>query len=424
VEPSAEPSDAPRGAEHAPSAGVGASESWGSGTAGHIDPWLLFAVLALCGIGLLMVYSTSAWLGHRERGSWEYYFVRQAAWLAAGLVILAITAAADYRILRRLAVPGMVIAFVFLVAVLFTAEAKGVRRWLRIGPVNLQPSEIAKLALAMFLAATLARQGERVRAFKQGFLPVVAVAGLTMVLVLLERDLGTTILLGGLGFTMLYVAGTRLAYVAGAAMIAAPIAWSQIIGVAYRRVRLEEFFANEGYQVEQSMIAIGSGGPFGLGLGAGRQKLGFLPENHTDFILAGVGEELGFVGISVVIALYGLLLWRGLRAAHHAPDRFGTYLAVGLSALFGLQAIINVAVVLQVVPAKGITLPFLSYGGSSLVASLAAAGVLLSISRRPGAWRWSDQRRAPRHPLRGSRDAAGNRRRTPGALPAGAILPG
>jgi cell division protein FtsW len=214
-----------------------------------------------------------------------------------------------------------------------------------------------------------------------------------MLLVLLEKDLGTTILLGALTLTMLFVAGTRISYVAAAMMLAAPLVWAQMIGVGYRRGRLMDFLSGEqSYQIQQSLIAIGSGGTWGLGLGAGRQKLGFLPENHTDFILASIGEELGLVGIYAVIALFCLLVWRGLVTAKNAPDRFGTYLAVALSALFGLQALINICVVLEVVPAKGITLPFLSYGGSSLLVSMGMVGILLSISRRPRPWRISDQR--------------------------------
>jgi cell division protein FtsW len=271
-------------------------------------------------------------------------------------------------------------------------EINGARRWIRFGPVGLQPSELAKVTLAIFLAATLARQGERVRTFQRGFLPVMAIAGFTMLMVLLEKDLGTTILLGSLTLIMLFSAGTRLSYVVAAVMLAAPIVWQQIVGVDYRRGRLEEFMAGDGYQVHQALIAIGSGGPWGRGLGHGRQKLGFLPENHTDFILATVGEELGFLGIVVVLGLVAMLVWRGLVIARQASDRFGTYLATGLSALFGLQALVNMAVVLELVPAKGITLPFLSYGGSSLLASLAAVGILLSISRRPDPWRLSDQR--------------------------------
>lgn len=363
-----------------------------------MDPWLFFAAVALSALGLVMVYSAGAWLGHEVFGDWEYFLHRQAGFLAVGLVLMVLLSRLDYRLLRRFAPHLMLGALGLLFVVLIVGqEINGARRWIRFGPVGLQPSELAKVALAVFLAATLARQGERVRTFQRGFLPVMLVAGFTMLMVLLEKDLGTTILLGSLTLIMLFSAGTRLSYVVAAVMLAAPIVWQQIVGVDYRRGRLEEFMSGDGYQVHQALIAIGSGGPWGRGLGHGRQKLGFLPENHTDFILATVGEELGFLGIVVVLLLVALLVWRGLVIARQAGDRFGTYLATGLSALFGLQALVNMAVVLELVPAKGITLPFLSYGGSSLLASLAAVGILLSISRRPDPWRLSDQRgrRAP-----------------------------
>ncbi len=362
-----------------------------------MDPWLVIAAVGLLTLGLVMVYSASAWLGHEVHRDWSYFLVRQGTFAAVGVASMRDLGVDDDIVNVNGGAPhAMALALVLLVAVLFTQEINGARRWLRAGPVHVQPSEIGKIALTIFLSSLLARQGERVRTFQLGFLPIMLVSGLTMVLVLAERDLGTTILLGALTLTLLYVAGTRLVYVAAAVMVAAPVVWSQIVGVAYRRARLEEFLASGGYQVKQALISIGSGGAFGLGLGNGRQKLGFLPENHTDFILATIGEELGLAGIVLVLALVALLVWRGLVAARHAPDRFGTYLAVGLSFLFGMQALVNMAVVLDVIPAKGITLPMLSYGGSSLVTSMGAVGLLLSISRRPRPWRWSDQRAARR----------------------------
>jgi cell division protein FtsW len=381
-----------------------------------MDPWLFFAAIALTGLGIVMVYSAGAWLGSSAYGRWDYFLVRQALFAGIGFVLMLGVSRIDYRILRRLAPPLMIGALALLVIVLFVgSEINGARRWLRMGSFGLQPSEIAKVTLAVFLAATLARQGERIRNFRRGFLPVVAISTLTMVLVLMEKDLGTTILLGALTLIMLFVAGTRLSYVAAAVMLAAPVIWQQILGVDYRRGRLEEFISGDGYQVQQALIGIGSGGSWGLGLGNGRQKLGFLPENHTDFVLATVGEELGVAGICVVIALVGLLVWRGLVVARRARDRFGTYLATGLSSLFGLQAVVNMAVVLEVIPAKGITLPFLSYGGSSLLVSLTAVGVLLSVSRSPSAWRLSDQRQHDRGNCKTSPSAStpagsGNRR--------------
>lgn len=358
-----------------------------------MDPWLFFAALALGCVGLVMVYSSSGWLGSRTSGSWEFFLQRQSLFFAAGVAVMIAVSRVDYRILRRFAPHLMALAVSLLIIVLFVSEdINGARRWIDLGPVHMQPSEVAKIALAAFLAATLARRGEQIRNFKTGFLPPMIAATGTMALVLLEKDLGTTVLLGTLSLILLYVAGTRASWVLAAIMVAAPLAWSQIVNVGYRRARVEDFLSGDDYQVEQGLIAIGSGGPFGRGLGNGRQKLGFLPENHTDFILATIGEELGLIGIVVVIALFALLVWRGLVIARQAQDRFGTYLAVGLSALFGLQALINMAVVLAVMPAKGITLPFVSYGGSSLLVSMAAVGVLLSISRRPEPWAISDMR--------------------------------
>lgn len=361
-----------------------------------IDPWLLFAAMALSCLGLVMVYSASSWLGRGSTGDWEHHVVRHGARVGVGLVLLVVFSRIDYRLWRRFAPHLMGFALLGLIAVLFVGrEVNGARRWISLGFMNLQPSELAKLGLAVFLAAMLARQGERVRNFRAGFLPVIIAASLTMVLVLFERDLGTTILLGALTLTVLFIAGTRSSYVLAAIMLALPILWSQIMGVGYRRDRVESFLSGHNYQVEQSLIAIGSGGPWGLGLGNGRQKLGFLPEVHTDFILAAVGEELGLLGIAAVVVLFALLVWRGLLAALRAPDRFGVYLGCGISALFALQALVNMAVVMQVIPAKGLTLPFLSYGGSSLLVSMVAVGILLSISSRPQPWRWSDQRSAP-----------------------------
>ena len=369
-----------------------------------LDPWLFTAALALTAIGVIMVYSAGIYTAQAKYHAWEYFLQRQGLFAVIGVAVMALVARIDYRILRRHANLLMLAGLAGLVLVLAVGvEVNGAKRWIRAG-INIQPSEIAKIALAVFLAATLARQGEKVRRFRDGFLPVIAVSGLTMVLVLLEKDLGTTILLGALTLVALFVAGTRLAYVLAALMLAAPAVWYQIVGVGYRLERFRHFLSGEhSYQIEQSLITVGAGGLWGVGLGAGRQKLGFLPENHTDFILASVGEELGFAGIAVILGLYAVLVVRGMKAAREAPDRFGAYLALGLSTLFGLQALINVAVVLDVIPAKGITLPFLSYGGSSLLVSLAAVGILLSISRRPRPWAISDMRRARPAPARAAR---------------------
>jgi len=360
-----------------------------------LDRWLFLAVACLAALGIVMVYSASAWVGHQSAGSWEYFLQRHLVFFAIGLVGMLTVAYVDYRVLRRIAPQLMLVALVGLVAVLVLGrEVNGARRWIQLGSMSIQPSELAKLALAVFVSAVLARQGERVRDFRTGFLPVMAAAVLTMLLVSLEKDLGTTILLGSLTLVLLFVAGTRASYVLAAIMLAAPVVWYQIVGVAFRSNRLAEWEAGGSYQVKQGLIAIGSGGWLGVGLGNGRQKLGHLPEVQTDFILANVGEELGLVGLVGVLLLFVVVVWRGVVIARHAPDRFGAYLAIGIASTFGLQALVNVAVVLNVIPSKGITLPFLSYGGSSLVASMVAVGLLLSISRRPTPWAISDMRRS------------------------------
>ena len=220
-----------------------------------MDPWLFFAASALAALGLVMVYSAGSWLGFHTHKEWEFFLVRQAAFLGAGFVLMLIVSRIDYRLLRRFAPHFMFAAMAMLVVVLFVGqEINGARRWIRFGSFGLQPSEIAKVTLVVFLAATLARQGERVRAFRTGFLPVMVVAGMTMVLVLLEKDLGTTILIGALTLVMTFVAGTRLSYVVAAVMLAAPLVWYQILGVDYRRGRLEEFLSGDSYQVQQALI--------------------------------------------------------------------------------------------------------------------------------------------------------------------------
>lgn len=349
---------------------------------------LILAALALSCLGLVMVYSASGWLARQTTGSWTYYLHRQSIFLGVGIVVMLAVSRVDYRVLRRYAVHTMIAALTLLVMVLILGrEVNGAKRWLSFGPISMQPSEVAKIALIIFLSFTLARKGTRVKNFKEGFMPAMVAASSTMLLVALEKDLGTTLLLGIIALTMLYVAGTRTSYVFGALLLLLPLAWHQVIGVAFRNTRLLEFQSGGGYQVKQGLIAVGSGGIWGAGLGAGRQKLGHLPENHTDFILATVGEELGLLGIFAVLCLFLTITWRGLVIARRAADPFGTYLAVGLSTMFGLQALVNVSVIFNVIPAKGITLPLVSYGGSSLLISLASVGMLLSISRSAGPWR-------------------------------------
>ena len=268
--------------------------------------------------------------------------------------------------------------------------AGGARRWLDLGLVRFQPAELAKLALVVWLAHSLARKREKVRTFSIGFLPHLIVAGGLMALCLAERDLGTCVVMGLVLVVMLFAAGAKVSYLLGALLLASPLLYHSIAGSPYRKARVEawlqpfEHRRHAGYQMWESMVGIGSGGWFGQGLGQGRSKLFYLPEAHTDFIAAVIAEEAGLVGFGLLVALYVVLTWRGLRAAYRAADPFGCYLALGVTTLVASQALVNLGVVTVLLPTKGLTLPFVSYGGSSLVTLLAASGLLLAVSAGQG----------------------------------------
>jgi len=304
-----------------------------------------------------------------------------------------------YRRLARLAYPMLLLSVVLLVLVLVPGVGTvvgGARRWLRLPGLSLQPAEIAKFTWVVYLAYSLAKKREKVATFSIGFLPHLAAVGLLVALCMAEPDFGSSVELLVLLFILLFAAGTKLSYLVGSVLLALPLAYGAIAHSPYRLRRITAFLDpwahrhDIGYQVAQSLIAVGSGGLFGLGLGESRQKLFFLPEAHTDFIFSIIGEELGLLGAVATIALYGLIVWRGTRAALRASETFGTYLGLGLTAMLGFQAAVNMSVAMGMLPTKGLTLPFISYGGCSLVISMAAAGVLLSLSassaplRNPG----------------------------------------
>ncbi len=267
------------------------------------------------------------------------------------------------------------------------ARINEAKRWFKLGPLSFQPVEIAKLGLVVFLAYSLAKKQEKVKTFTVGFMPHLAVCGLMMGLLLMQPDLGSALIIGATTIVMLFVAGAKISYLLLALMAAVPIAYHSVVATTWRLQRLFAYFdpwahrKTTGYQITESLIAIGSGGWTGAGLGAGKQKL-FLPEAYTVLILSNLGEELGIVGVCGVLFLFAVILWRGVRAAMLARDTFGTYIAAGLTTMFALQALFNTAVVLGAVPAKGITLPFVSYGGTSLVVSMFFAGMILNVSRR------------------------------------------
>jgi cell division protein FtsW len=364
------------------------------------DVWLALAVAVLVALGIVMIYSASAFVAEREHQAPYHYLVRQLVWAALGTLALLGAYRVDYRRWRRLALPAGLVVLALLVAVLvppFAHLKGGVRRWLSLGPLAFQPSEFAKLGLLVFLSAALANKRERVLAEGvRALLPELGLCVACLVLVMIEPDLGTTLTLAAALGALLYVGGLRLRTLLGAVALVLPaVAWS-LVRHPYQRDRLVNFLdpwrdaQGKGFQAVQAFLALGRGGVAGTGPAGSRQKLFFLPAPHTDFILAVIGEELGFIGLVFVISLFALILWRGVRAALRAPDLFGTYLAFGITFCIFLQAMINTGVVAGLLPTKGLTLPFLSYGGTSLVATMAAAGVLLNISQHGVAARAGD----------------------------------
>lgn len=353
------------------------------------DPVLLAAIFGLVGFGLVMVYSSSAITAQDKLGDGFFFLKRQAFAAAIGLVAMAVSMKLGYRRMARLAYPLLVVAVILLIAVLIPGigtKVGGAKRWIRFPGVSIQPAEIAKVAWVIYLSYSLAKKREKVQHFSIGFLPHLGIAGFLVMLCMLEPDFGSSVALLFLMFVMLFAAGAKLSWLVGSVLLAIPFAYTAIATSEYRMKRITAFldpWANRqgsGYQVAESLMSIGSGGVSGLGLGDGRQKLFFLPEAHTDFIFAIIGEELGLLGVAALISLYGLVIWRGIRASLNATEPFGTYLGLGITTLIGFQAVVNMSVAMGLVPTKGLTLPFISYGGSSLIVLMGAAGLLLSIS--------------------------------------------
>ncbi len=353
------------------------------------DPVLYAVVVGLMGFGVVVVYSASFVFAEQRYGDGTFFVARQGLFALLGWVVLHVTARLDRRWIQRAGRPALLFGALLLVAVVagLGHRAGGASRWISLGPFHVQPSEVAKLALVLWLADSLARKSERLRDFSVGFLPHVMVAAGLGALCLVQPDFGSAVVLALLTATMLFAAGVRTGYLLGSALAAAPLLWWLVASSPYRMRRIRAFLApfehrsGAGYQIVESLISFASGGVGGVGLGDGHQKLLYLPEAHTDFIAAIVGEELGFVGFAALLAAYLFLGWRGLRAALHAGDSHGTWLAVGASGLLLFQALINLAVVLGLLPSKGLVLPFLSYGGSALLVDCVAAGLLLNVSR-------------------------------------------
>ena len=351
----------------------------------------------LCLFGAVMILSASAVTAEQQYGHSYIFLLRQAAWLLLGLSGMFVLMRTDYRKLREPAViyPVVCVVLLMLVGTFFLDKSHATHRWIKFGPVNVQPSELAKLAVILYLAwfLDLKRRNKAQMEFcKEDFLQTILPAAgpilICVVLVLLQPDLGTAIDIVLVATAILYVAGLSWKWIAAGAAAAIPVLYLLITQVSYRQARLMAFLHPDsdpqgaGFQLLQSLIAVGSGGFSGVGLMESKQKLFYLPEAHTDFIYAVICEELGFIGAMIVIALFVVYGWRGMRAAFSAPDGFGKLLALGITAMVLSQALINFAVVLGMVPTKGIPLPFISYGGSSLLVMLLATGVLLNISQQ------------------------------------------
>ena len=356
-----------------------------------VDKWMLLAVIALLALGMTMVLSTSYLYSQERYGDGTYFFRKQLIAMGAGAVALVACSMVPSALYRRFAYPILAISFVVLLLVLIPGigvSRGGARRWIMFTGFAFQPSELAKLALVFYLARSMAKKEEMIRTFSIGVLPHLIVSGIFAGMLLLEPDFGTALILTMLLYLMLFIGGARLHHLLATALMALPVLIYVMTQAEYRLRRLLTFMdpwsdaSGSGFHVIQSLIAFGSGQMWGRGLGESRQKLFYLPEAHTDFVYSVIGEELGLWGALMVLALFGVIIVRGLQLTAKIEEPFDQYLAFGLTALLGLQALIHMGVVMGLMPTKGLVLPFISYGGSAMVVNLMEAGILLGLSRR------------------------------------------
>ena len=353
------------------------------------DKWLLWATLLLLGVGLVMVYSASAVYSMDKFDSAYKFLFKQATFIGLGLILLAVGMRVDYHVYRRPVVIWSVLALtvVLLLAVFGFPKINDTRRWITLPGFSLQPAEFAKLAAIFFTAALLERRMHRINELKYALLPIGIVAGVLTGLIVSQPDFGTSAALAGVVLVMVFAAGLSVRHLAAVVGVLVPVAAVVAIAEPYRVRRLTSFWDPEadpsgaGFQLSQSLIAVGSGGVLGRGLMEGVQKLYYIPEAHTDFIYAILSEELGLLGATCILVCFCVIAVRGVRAAMYAPDRLGALLATGLTAMIAVQAFVNISVVLGLVPTKGIPLPFVSNGGSSMLVNLAAMGILLNITQ-------------------------------------------
>jgi len=353
------------------------------------DRTLFVATVCLVSFGLVMLYSASAVVAHDAHRSSHFFLVKQSMWACVGLLLMLALTRFDYRTLKHpVVIYGLLAAVVvLLVGVLFTPPLKNAHRWIRVGLLSFQPSELAKLTLVIALAYELDRRFERLNEFVSGWLPSLLTTGFLAFLVLIEPDYSTSFILVFISACLFFAAGVPVQKLAWLAAVSGPVLFWLVLSEDYRRERLLIFLdpfrdpLGKGFQIIQSLIAVGSGGLFGAGYMRSQQKLFYLPEPHSDFIFAVIGEELGLIGALGVVAAFCVLLWRGLVIASRATDRFGSLVATGLTMLLVGQALINIGVTLGMLPTTGLTLPFISSGGTSLVTSMIAVGLLLSVSQ-------------------------------------------
>lgn len=353
---------------------------------------MVAAVLAIFGVAA--VYGASSIVAVDAGDPAGAFAMRQLAGVIVGAMGLAVAARLDYHVWRRLAWPMMaVVLLVLLVPYLpglraFSPELNGARRWLRVGPVQLQPSEFAKFAVIAWCAMLAAKKGETLREFKRGVLPFLVVIGPVCGLILFQPNLSTATLVAFLAGVVMFTAGAKIGHFLLLMVAALPVAVRELTQVQYRLARLLAFLSagpdagETSWQIEQSLIGVGAGGLFGAGFGEGLQKLGYLPLAYSDFIFSTIAEEWGFVGVTLVIGLYVVYVWMGILIARRAPDPFGTYLAAGITAMIGITAVLHMAVTLSLVPTTGLPLPFVSYGRSALLVALFATGVLINVGRQ------------------------------------------
>lgn len=355
------------------------------------DPILLISVLLLLGIGLVAVYSASSILAEARFGDHYFYLKRQAVYCLFGILLMIAAKNINYLVYRKLVYVFLGLSLLLLVLLLIPGlgfKVGGAQRWFRLGFISLQPSEAAKLSLAIFMAYSMSKNFDQMRTFLNGLLPHLLVGSIFVALILLQPDLGTAVIIGMWMLILLFVGGIHLGQLFLLLGLTTPIVFYLISQSAYRLNRWWAFLnpwedpQGFGFQIIHSFLAFGSGGLFGVGLGNSKQKLFYLPEPHTDFVAAIIAEEAGFIGISILIILFALIVIRGIKIALKAPELFGTYLALAISCMLAVQVIVNMGVVMALLPTKGLTLPFVSYGGSSLVVSLLAMGILMNISRK------------------------------------------